>query len=189
MSLEGNSVLSISTVHRSAHSKLTLHLLGALCAIIAGALLFFASRRLAWGRDQAYSDWPLWLIAALPYVIYFAAIWSAAIRFADFVKKSDFLPIWTVSLLAFVVMRTSALSRLYEPGIYDNTVVGIARYSIISAVYICFAFLTVTAWRLLFDRHIEYMGTVVGSIAARLAGIVVAFVLFCAGVFLIWPTS
>src|SRR4051794_5306389 len=95
---------------------------GFCCALIAGCLLFIASRRLTWGRDQSLADWPLWVVAALPYLAYFGATRLAVKRFADLVKQSDFLPVWTVSLIAFVAMRASSLAHLYEPGIYDATV-------------------------------------------------------------------
>jgi hypothetical protein len=156
---------------------------GAVGAILAGCLLFFAGRRLAWGRDQSLADWPLWIVAALPYIAYFAAIRWAVVGVADFVKRSDFLYVWTVSLGAFVLMRTSSLAWIYEASIYDTTVVGLTRYAIISAVYICFGFLTVIACRLtVAPRRGEHF-----SLASRMAGLIVAYVLFCAGIFLIAP--
>lgn len=92
-----------------------------------------------------------------------------------------------MSLAAFVVMRTSAISRLYEAGIYDATVVGIVRYTTISAVYVCFGFLAVTAWRLIFGRQADVPRLIRTSLIARATGLILAFVLFYIGIFLIEP--
>lgn len=180
-----NTVAAPRPIHSNPTTRqvTTRQVLGAGCALVAGCLLFFASRRLAWGRDQSFDDWPLWLLATVPYLAYFTAVRFSAIRFAEFVKRSDFLLIWTVSLVAFVVMRASSLARLYEAGIYDTTVAGITRYAIISAVYICFGFLAVTAWRLMSGRLQD--GPI--SVAARMLGLSLAFLLFCTGIFLIAP--
>lgn len=173
-----------ATATTTTRHNLPRQLLGAGCAVVAGSLLFFASRRLAWGRDQSFADWPLWLLAVAPYLVYYGAVKSSSSsRLAEFVRKSDFLAIWTVSLLAFVLMRASSLARLYEPGIYEATVMGIGRYAIISAVYICFGFLAVTAWRLMVGRSPETRIFV----ASRVVALLVAFILFCSGIFLIEP--
>src|SRR5437773_2774592 len=100
-------------INKSMHSNLARKVLGAGCAIVAGTLLFLASRKLTWGRDQSLADWPLLVIAAFPYLAYFAAITLSADRFSELVKRSDFLSVWTVSLLSFVLMRSSSLAHLY----------------------------------------------------------------------------
>jgi len=157
--------------------------IGIAFAALAGGVLLFASRRLAWGRDQSLADWPLWIIAIVPYCTYFGITRYSALRLAALVKQSDFLWIWAISLIAFVVMRSSSLSRLYENGIYDTIIEGIWRYASISAIYVGFGFLAVTSWRLLFGPYHHDPG----SMLARALGVLVAFVLFCSGVFLIEP--
>jgi hypothetical protein len=74
-----------------------------------------------------------------------------------------------------------------EAGIYDATVVGIVRYTTISAVYVCFGFLAVTAWRLIFGRQADVPRLIRTSLIARATGLILAFVLFYIGIFLIEP--
>jgi hypothetical protein len=175
------------TINKPMHSNLTRQVLGACCAVGAGTLLFLASRKLTWGRDQSLADWPLWVIAALPYLAYFAAVKFSAERFSELVRRSDFLAVWTVSLFSFVLMRSSSLAHLYESNIYESTVAGTTRYAIISAVYTLFGYLTVTAWRLTFGVRQKTGALSLNYIGVQALGLLVAFILFCTGIFLIVP--
>jgi hypothetical protein len=148
-----------------------------------GCVLFVVSRKLAWGREESLTGWLRWSLALFPYIAYvivrqFSRLWP---RLLELVKRSDFLPIWTISLLVFVLMRGSMIAPLYEAPIYDTTNPSFARYAILSALYIASATIIVAAWRV-FKGFFTVAPNVVGL---HFLSAAFAWVLFCGFVFLI----
>jgi hypothetical protein len=157
----------------------------ALAAVaIVGCLLFIMSRKLAWGRDEPLTGWLRWSFAALPYVIYFTARQFASLsqRMLTLVKQTDFLPIWTLSLLLFVTMRGSTVAPIYESQIYRATEPDFLRYAILSGIYVGSAAILVTAWRAV-TRHL--FATQGRAAALRLSSTIVAWMLFCGLIFIV----
>jgi hypothetical protein len=152
--------------------------------VLVGCVLFVISRKLVWGREESVTRWLVWTLALLPYFVYFVAreFSSWFQRLVGIVKRTDFLPIWTISLLSFVVMRGSTLASWYENPIYDATSADLTRYAAISAIYVGFAFATVTLWRLTRPNRFVTAANVLGLHATST---LVAWILFCVLIFLI----
>jgi hypothetical protein len=150
---------------------------------VGGCLLFIMSRKLAWGRHEPLTGWLRWSFAVLPYVIYFTARqFASSQRILTLVKQTDFLPIWTLSLLLFVAMRGSTIAPIYESQIYRATEPDFLRYAILSGIYVGFAAIVVTVWRAV-TRHL--FATQGSAAALRLSSTIFAWMLFCGLIFVV----
>jgi hypothetical protein len=157
--------------------------------VLLGSVLFVISRKLVWGREEALTGWARWSLALLPYAAYFCArkYSSSSDRLLMLVKRTDFLVIWTVSLLAFVIMRGSMIAPLYESPIYNVTDPTLLRYAMLSAIYVGFASISVTIWRLT-KTNVTASNVVVAPqnvIGLHVISALAAWVLFCSFVFVI----
>lgn len=158
------------------------HLLEFGAWLICGSFLFLISRKLVWGRDETLLNAPMVLFAAIPYCLFYIAERVALFRTHHTNKLlafSAFVPMWTASLLAFVILRGSMASNFYEDTIYASTNVGPGRYLILSAVYVAFGFLFVLCIdKLPSARRLT-------ALSAKFAACALAIALFYVGVFLI----
>lgn len=178
MSMIANPEVSRSNDGRSARD-----VVGTVSLAVSGCLLFAASRKLVWGYEESFADLGLWLLALAPYVgfFFFSRLDLASNRTIAFLRGSDFLAIWTFSLLFFVILRTTTLSKLFENDIYGSFGPGVARYFLLSMVYIGFGYVAVTAWRLTRPHFAAAREIVLSRAVSFFAGAV----LFCCAVFLI----
>ena len=156
------------------------HAAAEIVAVAAGCLLFAASRKLVWGREESLAEVGLWALAILPYAGYFFVMKFAPSSRAA-VESADFLAIWTSSLLAFVLLRITSLSKFYENSIYDTFGPGTLRYLVLFAIYIGLGFVAVVAWRFLRTRF-DSLG---GVLIQRLVSFFLGVALFLSGIFLI----
>jgi len=157
--------------------------LGVALMAIAGFLLFLASRKLVWGRDESLISASVWMLAVAPYLLYLVGrriAASAALRAFNF-EGADFLAIWTCSLLIFVIARWTGFGDLFEDPIYDTFVPGPTRYGLLSTIYIALGFAVVLLARLLVSGKAKTMA----SSVQRTASYIVGVVLFLCSIFLI----
>uniref|UniRef100_Q07PN8 Uncharacterized protein n=1 Tax=Rhodopseudomonas palustris (strain BisA53) TaxID=316055 RepID=Q07PN8_RHOP5 len=182
-SIEEFSVTITATPNdnNSSSGRSARHLLGVFAVVAVGCVLFAASRKLVWGREESLSDLSLWTLAALPYAVYFGLSLSTSNRAVALLKSADFLAIWTFSLLAFVFLRATSLATIFEFGIYDSFGPGIVRYSLLSMIYFGLGYLAVALWRV--TR--PHLGKAIDIFATRAISLVAGAALFCCGVFLI----
>jgi hypothetical protein len=150
---------------------------------VFGTVLFALSRKIVWGRDESLEVLWVWVLALIPYALYVLAVElpGSSDRRMRFVRESDFVSIWTVSLLLFVFLRTTGLADIYEDRIYGATEPGAYRYWTLSIIYIGLGFCVVTAWRLTRTHRARTAQLVAAHATSFVAGVL----LFCMGVFLI----
>jgi hypothetical protein len=172
----------LTTAAAARHLKTTLDNRNAfgIAVAVVGTLLFVASRKLVWGRQESAVEPFLWLLAVAPYVAYYGAgVFVRSQRLADFLRATDFPAVWTASLLVFVVMRGTSLARFYEDAVYAAFDPGLVRYAILSVIYIGLGFAAVNAWELARARGPQ------PAPFARITAIVAGLLFFCCSVFLI----
>lgn len=159
-------------------------MLASVTLAVFGCLLFAASRKLVWGRNESLADIWLWALAALPYAMFFAGrqLGATSRDALAFLKSADFLAIWTVSLLTFVILRATGFSDLFEDSIYSLLRPGAARYAVLSVIYIGLGWTIVTASRMIGTRTRTYPPH---SIGPRAASFLASILLFFAGIFAI----
>jgi hypothetical protein len=176
-----------------SHSKWgpQLRLGAAVVSAVSGVLLFLVCRKLVWGRDESLTNAWIWLFALAPYFVYFFARygWSAPAGLRSGSAPADprsgwdtdFISIWTCSLLLLAAGRWASWADFFEDPIYDTFPPGLLRYAILSVTYTFLAFIVVTCWRLAQQKATGVRGTIIPWAASYIASVV----LFLCSVFLI----
>ncbi|GAB9122066.1 hypothetical protein [Bradyrhizobium diazoefficiens] len=113
-----------------------LHVVRDLGLLLGGALLFAAARKLVWGTEESLAGAALWATAILPIFVGLILTGVSTSPHAASSRLGRILSsAWTISLLAFVLLRGSGLASVFEDAIYSASEPGAIRYLILSAIY------------------------------------------------------